>query len=208
MSEELVQEETKVVESKPTEEKVVEKAKDPEYRTFRVKASDYVFITKTDLKYRYVAFLLVGIIGGAFVGGIYQAMVSSPNYNPPSNGNGNGNNTNTTIPTTQSAFILIPYEEPAVLFKCGYEIRDNNHYLRFEVNIREVRGYAGTCKLQCTIWTDMNHWTIYESYGGIFEKPMAASQIVERVEVLFDVPRSLYEVDGLDFTTATVKVVY
>jgi len=169
-------------------------------------------------KYRYITFFVIGLIAGIFLQSIYSAFVIFPNlptnYNPPPPPSNNGNTTTTTIPTTttppnsQATFVLLPFESDGKKWHAGYDIRNNRYYVKFLVNIAEVRGFSGTCKLQCSVWTDTNHWNTYEMYGGLFEIYMNANQKIMGQEILFEISQALYEADGIDWTTSLVEIIY
>jgi len=123
-----------------------------------------------------------------------------------------GGNTTTTLTTSpndpQATFVLLEFEGTGQLWKAGYDIRLSVYYIRFEVNIAEVRGFAGTCKLSCTVKTNLAIWGSIETYGGVFEIDLAANQQIMELEILFDVSSFLYEQDGLDWSTSSVIIIY
>lgn len=179
-------------------------------------------ISEVDLRFRYAAFLLLGILAGMMANSLWSAITIypylNPNpYNPNGNGNGNGNEnyttttttpiTTTTPPQTISVFTFLTYEDGRTVH-AGYAVENGSTWVRFAVNVREVRGYAGTLHLYAEVYTDPLIWGSVMFFGGDFYKEMGAYQTVTDIPMYFLCEDAIRLNDAIDWTTAKVTIVY
>lgn len=171
--------------------------------------------TKGELKFRMIAYLLMGLMGGIVMSQVWTAIVYLPNMNPhnpyiPSNGTTTTNplttTPTTTIPTGPT-FIIARFESDNALFHVGYDSYNGDSAVRFVLNVAEIGGFAGTLKLRFDIYTDHNIWGTRENIGGDITVYMGALEVKNDYEVHFLIEPEMYDLNAIDFDSAEVVIV-
>ena len=177
-------------------------------------SSDY---TKTELKFRMISYILLGILTGIIMSQLWTGFIYIPNMRPyvPDNGNGNGNGNTTTTPITTTpitttpltaTFIIVRFESDNALFHVGYDSYNGDGAIRFVLNVAEIAGFAGTLTLRFQVFTDHNIWGTRVDVGGDSSIYLSAFQIINDLEVHFVIEPEMYDLQAVDFNTAEVII--